>query len=196
MYLLSRNEGLGATEGLRLGYNIISYTQQRKAHFIRVSKEYCHQLWLCDAPSSSFSYSRCITAPLSNRHHCGFASKAFEQIKWWPSLTESSMHALPPHEAHFKHSVLIKPFIKTVFWFVSPLQAYLYWNECVYQKKSHPIHPLQKRIRGARLARLPLADRLRKQVCWHTVWSHRRKDTPHIIVMNADAAGDTPTSPD
>lgn len=163
---------------------IISYTQQRKAHFIRVSKEYCHYLWLCDAPSSSFSYSRCITASLSNRHHCGFALKAFEQIKWWPSLTESSMRALPPHEAHFKHSVFIKPFIKTVFWFVSPLQAYLYWNECVYQKKRAPIL-----FRNAsevlvwhdchELTVCLTVSTLRKQVCWLFICDHTGAKTPH-----------------
>lgn len=62
----------------------------------------------------------------------------------------------------FKHSLLIKPFMKEVFWFERPPQAYLYWNECITGETSSS--SLQKTLQGTTTIIVFLSHR--KQV-WH-----------------------------
>lgn len=91
-----------------------------------------------------------------------FALKVSEQIKWQQSHPESIITYAFGHEAPFKHSVLIKPFMKEVFWFERPPQAYLYWNECLTGETSSS--SLQRTLQGTTTIIVFLSHR--KQV-WH-----------------------------
>lgn len=91
-----------------------------------------------------------------------FSLKVSEQIKWQQSHPESIITYAFDHEAPFKHSVLIKPFMKEVFWFERPLKAYLYWNECLTGETSSS--SLQRTLQGTTTIIVFLSHR--KQV-WH-----------------------------
>lgn len=91
-----------------------------------------------------------------------FALKVSEQINWQQSHPESIITYALNHEVPFKHSVLIKPFMKEVFWFERPPQAYLYWNECLTGETSSS--SLQKTLQGTTTIMVFLSHR--KQV-WH-----------------------------
>lgn len=88
----------------------------------------------------------------------------------------------PPHEGHFKHGVLIKPFMKAVFWFAST-QKGLFILKWTCLSKETASHPLQKHIRGVGWVQLPLADRPdhRKEVQWVLSLDDTGAKTPHTL---------------
>lgn len=108
-----------------------------------------------------------------------FALKVSEQIKWQQSHPESIITYAFDHEASFKHSVLIKPFMKEVFWFERPPQAYLYWNECLTGETS--ASSLQRTLQGTTTIIVFLSHR--KQV-WHP--SASRPPQPSCIILRTD----------
>lgn len=154
---------------------------RKEKHILKAFQQNSVVLWLHDAPNISSRSVGCARPHVYPRRHCRFALKAFGQMKWWPSLTECNTCFLPMKPTS-NMCLLIKPFMKTFFWFVSPLQAYSYWDERVYQKKRVTAPTLFRNasevLVGHDCHQPTVCLTLRKQVQWLFIRDHTSAKTP------------------
>lgn len=127
-------------------------------------------------PKLHFSFCNLHNYIFIHHRHCGFAIKAFWQMKRWPL---NAARASSPWSSLQNMVCWLSPVMKTVLICEPSAGLFILRWVCRSEEKGVVFHPLHKSIRGARWARLSLADRLA-----HCLYS---EETGCLFVMMTQA---------